>query len=504
MSDHEVVHPDTLSSFAHEAGDLALQSSEEDGLAYFARFGVDESLFRQAFTCALSRGGDWADLFFEHSISEHIMLQDAAVNSAYTGVSLGVGVRVICGDQTGYAYTEDLSVEAVKQAAYSAALIATNVGMNTFEQEQGFAVSKHKTRYAIEKDWMSVSLDQKIPLLQQLNAEAFAADERMQKVQINMGHSVGAILIVESNGAIHFDRQPMTRMGMSCTAQKDEQRESNSYNLAARQGFEFVTPERLQTLRQESVDRTLFLFDAKPAPAGSMPIVLGAGASGILLHEAIGHGMEADFNRKGISVYSDLLNQRIAPKGVNIIDDGTRIHDRGAINVDDEGVESQETVLVEDGILRTYMHDRMSAKHYQVAPTGNGRRQSFRHAPVPRMRSTYMTAGDYDPQEIIASVDRGIYAETFTNGQVMIGAGDFTFYIKTGYLIENGKLTQPIKDTNIIGNGPEVLKRTDMIGSDFTYDEGGWVCGKDGQSVPVSLGMPTVRVSEITIGGVNS
>ena len=214
--------------------------------------------------------------------------------------------------------------------------------------------------------------------------------------------------------------------------------------------------------------------------------------------------MEADFNRKGISIYADRLNTRIAPKGVTIVDDGTRSHDRGAINIDDEGVEGQRTVLVEDGILRSYMHDRISAAHYGVKPTGNGRRESFKHTPVPRMRSTYMCAGQYDPQEIIKTVKKGVYAETFTNGQVMIGAGDFTFYIKTGYMIEDGQLTRPIKDTNIIGNGPEVLEQTDMVGNDFKYDEGGWVCGKDGQSVPVSLGMPTVRVAEMTVGGVNA
>ncbi len=213
--------------------------------------------------------------------------------------------------------------------------------------------------------------------------------------------------------------------------------------------------------------------------------------------------MEADFNRKNISVYSDKLNQSIAPDTVTIVDDGTQAQARGSINIDDEGRTGQRTVLVENGILRTYMHDRISAKHYGVEPTGNGRRQSFRHAPLPRMRNTYMMPGPHDPEEIIRSVKRGIYAETFTNGQVMIGAGDFTFYIKTGYLIEDGELTQPIKDTNIIGNGPDVLQKTDMVGNDFKFDEGGWVCGKDGQSVPVSLGMPTVRVSGITVGGVN-
>jgi len=502
---------EALSAFAHEAGQLATGSpsaspNPADGLSYFARFGVDERLLREALSCALTRGGDWADLFFEHGVSQSIVLRDGAVNAASSGVSLGVGIRVVSGHQTGYAYSEDLSREAVLSAARSAALIAE--GSSAAAPPVGFNATPHSARYAIEREWMSVGVDQKIPLLQRLNREAFEADPRIQKVQVSMSHTDSVVFVVESSGATHFDRQPMTRIGMSVTAVQGEgdqvRRESNSANMAARAGFEFLSDERLAELRKKAVERTLFLFDAEIAPVtGELPVVLGAGAAAILLHEAIGHGMEADFNRKDISIYSERVNQRIAPEGVTIIDDGTRPHDRGAINVDDEGVEGQRTVLVEDGILRSYMHDRISAKHYGVKPTGNGRRESFRHAPVPRMRSTYMTAGEHDPADIIKSVKRGVYAESFTNGQVMIGAGDFTFYIKTGYLIEDGVLTRPIKDTNIIGNGPEILERTDMVGHDFAFDQGGWVCGKDGQSVPVSLGMPTVRVSGITVGGVS-
>ena len=500
-----------LSGFGREAGSLAMSGpsasgERAEGLAYFARFGVDERMLREAIACALTRGGDWADLFFEHGVSQSIALRDGAVNAASSGVSLGVGIRVVSGHQTGYAYSEDLSREAVLSAARSAALIAE--GAQPSATPQSFNLTPHSARYPIEREWMSVGVDQKIPILQRLNREAFDADPRIQKVQVSMSHSDSVIFIVESSGATHFDRQPMTRMAMSVTAVQGEgdqvRRESNSANIAARAGFEFLTEDRLTSLRQKAVERTLFLFDAEIAPVtGELPVELGAGAAAILLHEAIGHGMEADFNRKDISIYSERVNQRIAPEGVTIIDDGTRQGDRGAINVDDEGVDGQQTVLVEDGILRSYMHDRISAKHYGVAPTGNGRRESFRHAPVPRMRSTYMTAGQHDPQDIIKSVKKGVYAESFTNGQVMIGAGDFTFYIKTGYMIEDGRLTRPIKDTNIIGNGPDILERTDMVGSDFAFDHGGWVCGKDGQSVPVSLGMPTVRVAGITVGGVS-
>jgi TldD protein len=470
------------------------------GLGYFGRFGVDQAMLRAAFDKALSRGADWAELYFEHSISHHLGLEDGAVNRAYTTVSLGVGVRVVRGDQTGYAYTEELTREAVADAAAIAAVVADGPARDA---PTAYTHQPLPDRYPVKQPWSGVGVSDKMPILTRINEGVFARDPRVVKVQVGFADSEGAILIVESTGKMSFDRQPMTRMTVSATAEQGARRESNFFNLAGREGFEFFTDARIEHLTEQVVDRTTFLFDASPAPAGTFPVVLAAGSSGILLHEAIGHGMEADFNRKGISVYSDKLGQKIAPKEVTIIDDGTRPNTRGAINVDDEGIIGQRTVLVEEGNLRTYMHDRISAAHYKVEPTGNGRRESFRHPPVPRMRNTYMLPGPHDPQEIIQSVKRGVYADTFTNGQVMIGAGDFTFYIKTGYLIEDGKLTRPIKDTNIIGNGPQVLADTDMVGNDFAFDEGGWTCGKDGQSVPVSLGMPTVRVKAITVGGIN-
>jgi TldD protein len=254
---------------------------------------------------------------------------------------------------------------------------------------------------------------------------------------------------------------------------------------------------------REAVFRTTILFEAVQAPAGEMPVVLAAGSSGILLHEAIGHGMEADFNRKGISIYSDKIGKLVAKPFVNIVDEGTQEAARGAINVDDEGNAADKTMLVQDGVLTTYLHDTISAKHYGVKPTGNGRRESYQHAPMPRMRSTYMLPGPHKKDEIIASVKKGIYCTNFSNGQVQIGAGDFTFYVKNGYLIEDGKLTRPIKDVNIIGNGPKALEQIDMVSDDLVIDEGGWTCGKDGQSVPVSQGIPTVRVASLTVGGRN-
>jgi TldD protein len=294
----------------------------------------------------------------------------------------------------------------------------------------------------------------------------------------------------------------MTVIYASCVATQGDRREENTYTVGGRHGLELYTDELLDEVADEAVARTMLLFDAVRPAAGEMPVVLAAGSSGILLHEAIGHGMEADFNRKGTSIYADRLGKPIAPEFVSIVDDGTLQNARGSINVDDEGNESQRTVLVERGVLRSYMHDRISARHYGVEPTGNGRRESFRNMPLPRMRSTYMLPGPHSKEEIIRSVERGIYAVSFTNGQVHIGAGDFTFYIKTGYLIEGGRLTAPIKDVNIIGNGPRVLEQVQMVGDDLEVDRGGWTCGKDGQGVPVSIGLPTVKVASVTVGGV--
>jgi TldD protein len=302
-------------------------------------------------------------------------------------------------------------------------------------------------------------------------------------------------------GRKSVDSQPMTRIRLNLVMEKDGATQSNGHNLASREGMGFYSEERVDRLIKTAIDRTRILFESGRPPAGEMPVVLAAGSSGILLHEAIGHGMEADFNRKGISIFSEMIGKDVSSKHVTIIDDGTNENMRGSINFDDEGNPSKATTLVENGVLRSYMHDRISAKHYGVKPTGSGRRESFRHVPLPRMRNTYMQAGPHAKEEIISSVKDGIYCISFTNGQVNIGAGDYSFYVKNGYRIEDGKLTEPIKDINIIGNGPESLARITMVGNDFEMDESGWTCGKDGQSVPVSLGMPSVLVSGVVVGG---
>jgi TldD protein len=469
------------------------------GIGYFARFGVDEPMLKQALAAAMSRGADFADLFFQHRVSTSLVLEDNAVNRAVARVELGVGVRAVKGDQTGFAYTEKLTVASLVQAASTAAAIAdgpARPGPTSLAIDAGLP-----RRYDLARAWDTVRPQEKLPLLEKLNAAAFARDQRIVKVTVSFGDEYGAVMVADSNGRVVEDLQPMTRLYLSCVAEQNGKRETNGYNVSARDGFDFYAADRLDRVVNEAVDRTLVLFDASQPSAGEMPVVLAAGSSGILLHEAIGHGMEADFNRKGTSIYSDKIGKPIAQPFVNIVDDGTLAHARGAINVDDEGAVPGATMLVEGGTLTTYLHDSISAKHYGVKPTGNGRRESYRFSPMPRMRATYMENGPHTADEIIASVDKGIYCTNFSNGQVQIGAGDFSFYVKNGYLIEKGKLTRPIKDVNLIGNGPKVLEKVDMVANDLKIDEGGWTCGKDGQSVPVSQGMPTVRVAAITVGG---
>ncbi|HET8796195.1 MAG TPA: metallopeptidase TldD-related protein [Thermoanaerobaculia bacterium] len=481
------------------ASNIFAATGPTNGIGYFARFGVTEKLLRETLASALSRGGDYADIYFQHRVTNTLALEDGAVNRAFANVGLGVGVRVLRGDQTGYGFTEDLTPEGLKRAALTAAAIAEGPARSA---PTAFRAMEGKpNRYPIRTKWEDVRPQQKLAILNGLNEKTFKADERVKKVSMNFMDQGSVILIADSTGRIVEDAQPMTTLGLSIVAEQNGRRENNGVNRASRGDIHFYTPERLDTMVASVIDKTMILFDAVQPPAGEMPVVMAAGAAGILLHEAIGHGMEADFNRKNISIYSDKLGKPVANKFVSIVDEGTQDNARGAINVDDEGNAVGRTMLVENGTLTSYLHDSISAKHYGVKPTGNGRRQGYEFPPLPRMRSTYMLPGPHKHDEIVASVKRGIYCDLFSNGQVSIGAGDFTFYVKNGYLIEDGKITKPIKDVNIIGNGPKVLEKIDMVADDLKIDEGGWTCGKDGQFVPVSQGLPTVRVSSITVGG---
>ena len=462
------------------------------------RFGVTKENIKKVMAAALSRGGDFADLYFEHSSNLSVGYEDGKVNSAQTSVGLGVGIRVVVGDQTGYAFTEELTVDSMMAAARTAAGIAS---LTPGKPPVDLTPTRYARHYDVDYDWREVGVASVKPMLESLGKRAHALEPNLRRVQQRFLAGQKNIMIIDSDGRLSVDSQPMTRIYMTMVMEKNGETQSNGHNLAAREGMGFYTPERQERLVQVALDRTRILFEAGRPPAGELPVVLAAGSSGILLHEAIGHGMEADFNRKGISIFSDRINKRVAIDDVTIIDDGTRDNTRGAINFDDEGNPSQSTLLVEKGILRSYMHDRISARQYGVKPTGSGRRESFKHVPMPRMRATYMNPGRHSPEEVIGKVKKGVYCESFTNGQVNIGAGDYSFYVKNGYLIEDGKKTRPIKDVNIIGNGPESLSRISMVGNDFKMDESGWTCGKDSQGVPVSLGLPTILVDGIVVGG---
>ena len=468
-----------------------------DHLAFFS---VDESTLTRVMTELTGRGADAADLYFQHSRDNSITMEDGIISRASSSVDQGVGLRVVVGDQTGYAFTEDLSLAAMIAAARTAASIAHG---SKVVAPVAYKHGKTADFYALKQPWSEIGVTQKLPRIEQLNALARAGDPAIEKVTVSWADGEEVVLIADMHGRIHTDVRPMTRLWCMVTAKKNGVSQANSANLAGRQGFEWYTDERLAFVAKEAVNRTMILFEAKRPPAGELPVVLAAGASGILLHEAIGHGMEADFNRKGTSIYADMIGKKVAPDFVTIVDDATQPGERGALNVDDEGNPTERTVLVDHGVMASYLHDSISARHYGHKGTGSGRRESFRHAPMPRMRSTYMENGPHTREEIVASVKKGIIAETFTNGQVQIGAGDFTFYIKNGWLIEDGKITAPIKDINIIGSGPEALRNVTMVANDTKLDFGGWTCGKDGQSVPVSQGMPTTLVSKVTVGGEN-
>ena len=484
-----------MAAFASVAPDNAALSD------YYNHFSVDESVIKKVMTAALERGGDYCDLYFEHTITNSIGLEDNIVNRAYSNIDYGVGIRVIEGDKTGFSFTEEISSEAMINAARTAANIA-NETKNT--PPAGLKYHPAAEYYPTKTLWEEVGINKKIPYLQKINEKVMSRDNRIIKARVYFDDISKYIMLATSEGLITYDYRPMGEFYVTCTAEKDGRKESASYTISVRNGIEHFTEEKIDHMVDKATELAIRQFDAVKPEAGEMEVVLAAGSSGILLHEAIGHGMEADFNRKGESIFSDKINKPVAEKFVSIVDDGTNEHMRGSINVDDEGNDTQKTFLVENGILRSYMHDRISSKFYGVKPTGNGRRQSFRYSPLPRMRNTYMLPGPHTKDEIIKSVKKGIYTETFTNGEVRIGAGDFTFYVKSGYLIENGKLTAPIKDLNIIGNGPDVLTKVVMVGNDAEFSEGGWNCGKGGQYVPVSMGLPTIKVSSITVGGVNS
>ncbi len=475
-----------------------ITNHQEDLPKMLNHFGVTEADLRQVMAAALEKGGDYADLYFEHTFNNYLALQDGAVNRAGSNIDYGVGIRVVSGDQTGYAFVESTSMEDMINAAQTASRIASGSAKTPPVKVDQKVFKNH---YPIVQSWEDITIQAKMPYLQKLNDRIFELDKRVTKVNASLNDSTSYILYYNSEGTLCHDYRPMIVLVGFCIMQQDGKTENAHSSRAARKDFGFLTDQVVEEIAQEAVKNTALMFDAVKPNGGEMPVVMSAGGSGILLHEAIGHAFEADFNRKNTSIFSDKLGKKVCDEHISVIDDGTIDCDRGSINFDDEGIASQRTYIVKDGILNSYLHDRISAKYYGVAPTGNGRRQSFRFIPIPRMRSTYMENGNYTEEEIIASVKQGVFVDNFTNGQVQIGAGDFTFFVKSGYLIENGKLTQPIKDINIIGNGPKALADITMVGNNLKIDQGAWTCGKDGQGMPVSQGLPSVLVKQLTVGG---
>jgi TldD protein len=463
-----------------------------------AHFGVSESDLKKVIATALERGGDYADLFFEHTFRNYLSLRDGEVNQTSANIDFGMGVRVVNGDQTGYAYVENINLNEMMTAARTASRIAQ--GGCQFAAAQ-VTEKRYRNFYPVIKPWEDASVREKRPYVQRLNDRCFALDKKVSKVMASLSDETSYILFYNSEGLLCRDYRPMVSLSAYCIME-EEGRTENFYSARSfRKGVEFLTEKVVEEIAREAVEGATRMFQAVKPKGGELPVVMAAGGSGILLHEAIGHAFEADFNRKNISIFSDKLGKQICNPNINIVDDGTIPGNRGTINFDDEGTISQRTYIVNEGILTSYLHDRISAKHYGIASTGNGRRESFRHIPIPRMRCTYMEDGNISEEEIIAEVKNGIYAQTFTNGQVQIGAGDFTFFVKSGYLIENGKLTQPIKDINIIGNGPKALADITMVACNLKLDDSTWTCGKDGQGAPVTQGLPSVLVKKLTVGG---
>ena len=468
---------------------------------YYDFFGTTKQIIEQTLATALSLGGDYADMFFEYSKCNEIALRDKQVNNARCDIDFGVGIRVISGEKTGYAYSEITTPEAMRQAAMAAARIANTPGKSP-EINIHEINSIQKNHYPILKNWEDQSIPQKKEYLLMLNDLIYQKSEDVINVMGKIADSVTKVLFANSLGESYTDYRPMASAVAIVIMSKGSRIENFYTSKSFRMGAEFLSNELIENLAEDAVKQCNRLFDAERPPCGEMPVVMGAGSSGILLHEAIGHTFEADFNRKNVSIFSDKMGQKICSEQINIVDDGTVLYNRGAVNFDDEGVPGQKTYLVKDGILNSYLHDRISAKFYGVEPTGNGRRESFRHSPIPRMRATYMENGNATAEDLIKSVSKGIYVDNFSNGQVQIGAGDFTFYVKSGYLIENGKLTRPIKDANIIGNGPEALADIIAVANDSIIDDSTWSCGK-GQYCPVSCGMPSVLVKSLNVGGIN-
>ncbi len=461
--------------------------------------GIDEQNLNSTLGSMMRGGVDFADLYFQVSRNESWTLEDGIVRDGSFSLDQGVGVRATSGEKTGFAYSDELVLPALERAAVAARAIARH-GQDKSVQAWNRSVAERL--YTSDDPTTSIDDEQKTALLSEIDAATRALDKRVKQVIVSLASSQDLILIAASDGTMAADVRPLIRLNVSVILEQNGRREQGYAGGGARAGLDyFINGDIPMDFAREAVRQAVVQLEAQAAPAGTMPIVLGPGWPGILLHEAVGHGLEGDFNRKGTSAFSGKIGQKVAASICTIVDDGTLADRRGSVTVDDEGIPGQYTVLVEDGILRGYMQDKLNARLMGVEPTGNGRRESFAHVPMPRMTNTYMLAGPHDPEEIIASVDKGIYAPNFGGGQVDITSGKFVFSASEAYLIEKGKVTAPVKGAMLIGDGPQALAKISMVGNDLQLDTGVGTCGKEGQSVPVGVGQPTLKIDEITVGG---
>lgn len=465
-------------------------------------YDIDTAGLQRVLSQILTHKIDYADLYFQYSRSEGWMLEEGIVKSGSFNIEQGVGVRAISGEKTGFAYSDDISMPALVSAAQATRAIANQGAMHSVQIAKRNGVMDRQTQLYLPEDPIASLRDaEKVALLEKIERYTRQLDRRVTQVVASLAGEYEVILVTRSDGLLAADVRPLVRLSLQVIAEENGRREQGVAGGGGRFNYAYFTDEILQDYAQKAVHQAIVNLDARPAPAGTMTVVLGSGWPGILLHEAIGHGLEGDFNRKGSSAFSGRIGERVAAPGVTVVDDGTIPRRRGSLNIDDEGNPTQCTVLIEDGILKGYLQDSLNARLMDSPVTGNGRRESFAHIPMPRMTNTYMLNGDKDPAEIIASVKHGLYAANFGGGQVDITSGKFVFSAAEAYMIEDGKITYPVKGATLIGNGPDVLTRVSMIGNDMLLDPGVGTCGKEGQSVPVGVGQPTLRIDGLTVGG---
>jgi len=464
------------------------------------RFNVTPASMEQLLGDTLARRVDDADIYLEYRVNEELVLEENVVKKASRHVSQGAGVRAQAGARTGYAHTDDISIRNLGDAARQARAIADRAGQSGTLALGGRG--RPHDLYGLAEPPIVTELARKLELLRKVDAACRATDPRVKQVIVSLASEEIVMLIATASGWTVGDVRPLTRLNVTAIAEEGARREIGTFGGGGRVSFDFyLEAQRWKRFASEAARQAALKLSAVDAPAGTMTVVLGPGWPGILLHEAIGHGLEGDFNRKGVSAFAGRIGQKVASELVTVVDDGTIANRRGSLNVDDEGTPTGRTVLIENGLLRGYLQDRLNARLMGMAPTGNGRRESFAHPPLPRMTNTFMLAGQDDPADIISSVDRGLYAVSFGGGQVDITNGKFVFSASEAYLIENGRVTRPVKGATLIGNGPDALTRVSRVGHDLALDEGIGTCGKDGQSVPVGVGLPTIRLDEMTIGG---